>query len=355
MSTHTIVFCNVNTDRRISKGGVYRTAYPELAFEARAPELFRRLHESAGGTGILALCEVLPQDLETAVALCREPVGTKIRKDLRMDVLTAQYCPDGGAFHYVLAFPSELYDVQLMDHVYVTVSGRGLLPAKRALMAEAKELTVHNYGQEFEKSMPVYLVTDRTTGARFALGIVHVGLRNRHREAASRIIEEFAKDMWLLDVPFIAGGDWNTFDDCIPTPAYCQAQFKALSPAYWSTTDLVAAGVTSTFHAFPYDCARFMRADQRAREKELLAAGEDGVDALRALHQEVADGARVEEGVVGVDGLFEHRIGGSILDGPIMDMVLVWEAEERPAHARAHVVRTEGTSDHDGIALSVVV
>lgn len=355
----TIFHLNVNDDRRPWVGGPYEHVYGHLRFKNRFEAIMKRIRDV--DADVVSLCEAGSDAVEQlSVALVALGYACDI----------SAYCYNDRAFIYLMAVKNAKLEAVKLAHVFFTKTGAPMHSTLRSMPREW--VMEHNLHTEYEKSMPVFLISEAGGGRRIAVvAQVHVGLANEHRIAASRIIREtltlYAKGTGL---PAYALGDWNPFDARDPFPGYLAEQFDALGAHWYSLWDLDSSE-SSTFHAYPFDVARFMSAEQREEEKRLLtrlgecvkgSAGGGPLDgeieslrqAVRDLHASVAASTVVPPATIGVKEVFSHPRSTNPLDGPVMDFGIGYHPDGKfGTPPFSVVVPTEGDSDHDGILVTI--
>jgi hypothetical protein len=353
----SIFFLNVDSNDNDPDNEVFYTAYPELRFNSRFPQIKDTMNEHEG---IFTMCEVLTDVKPILSSYFSNREGYKVEY--------TKYNQSESSLNYMIAWPHERYDCKLLEQVYLTENRTSLTSNIRELVSTQYAIE-YGLGEEYERSVPLYLLTHRDTKKSIILGIIHLGLSNEHRNMVSRVVRELVmtyRHRLNLNYPIFITGGWNGFDSNSNVDRYNEGQFSSLGSSYISLKDLVSSGCISTFNAFPNNIQRFMRHKEKAEEIDIKdqlrnAIKEDDtelvtelVTKLRELHTKVINQAEREpDSKVNLNGVVEHVLSQDIRKGLILDVTVGWNLSENGLVAYSRCLESKGESDHNPVVLTV--
>ena len=256
-----LVNLNVNSDRRVDDPtSVLSPAFQDLSFKSRFA-----LN--------CALLDSLSENNQTLFAL--QEANDVARDSLKdffekkgLTVLTAKYANDPGAFNFIFAYNSELYDLVDTSQLYYTESGLSTSPEDRKALSKEEKVKRH-LGTEFEKSVQLVRLRHKATGKEMLVANTHPGLEMKHRIAAmNKLVDYLENEKGMI----IGLGDFNQFDATIPEPTVYQEQVKILQDRgfQWASEGISHVGMKTTFMGFPFDIFRFFNEADRAEYNALI-------------------------------------------------------------------------------------
>lgn len=255
-----LVNLNVNSDRRVDDPtSVLFPAFSDLSFQARF-----NLNAS--------LLDSLSENNQTIFAL---EEANDVARDLLADyfqkkgfeVLSTKYANDPGAFNFVFAYNSKLYDLISTSQLYYTESGLSTTPEERKTLSKDEKIKRH-LGTEFEKSVQFVRLMHKESGKEMLIANTHPGLEMKHRLAAMhKLCDALEHEKGML----IALGDFNQFDASNPKPMVYQEQVRVLQDRgfNWASEGLSQVGMKTTFLGSPFDILRFFNDADHTEYKEL--------------------------------------------------------------------------------------
>jgi endonuclease/exonuclease/phosphatase family metal-dependent hydrolase len=247
-----------NVDDPISfKDGLYGRAFPELSFENRWTKLqILYSHHIRDGVKVFALQEV-GQDI--ALGAIRQ----FFEQECHFICIITPYNRSSQSYVFILAYDPTVLHVQEGVQIFFTRSGLPIPDGRRQTMS-TKDLLDHNYGVIYERSAQVANVVVIENGKTFTVVNTHPGLLNEHRLAAMHVLctaLDGIQNVVLL-------GDFNQFDAtrCCNEPFYEQQRvIQAHGFSNTHSTPLYTKGLKATFVSHPYDIARFLSKEEKAR------------------------------------------------------------------------------------------
>ncbi len=349
-----LVTFNINDDRRLE--GPIGDIFPELKRNLRAKKFKKFIDDTVYNHGrncIFNFVEILPTNMLPYFETMFYAIGYKTS--------VKKYCSDSKSFSFLLAWNPAEYDVTFSEQVYFTKSGNPLSDEQRQTLSK-DEIKKECMGAEFEKSMPVYYIKQKSGSRKFFLGQFHCGLTNEHKKQVSARLNEYATSI-STEIPFVVAGDWNCFDSESKTSQYYKGMFDEISDfSYMSTFDLINKGVTSTFKSFDYDMLRFMTPEQKSKFNTKLSKYESKPsDELKAeirefLSKIISDANEKYQSElsqhreIGISDMFSHPLPQHVSESLIMDMVVGWNLP------KAHTEKMEipdNLSDHSPLMTTI--
>ena len=177
-----------------------------------------------------------------------------IEEILGFKVIVKPYNENRSEFvlRHIFAY-SPSFEVLNQTQVYLTTTGYPVMGPDK----------IANLGEDFTRSSPVFLIQNKEDNTKLVVVSVHLGLGNRHKILASELLCEKLEEFNDDNIPIIASGDFNLFDQTkVKDNIFLQQVDVWLKHGFmWASSK-----VKFTFIAFPYDIYRFLDLD----DKDLL-------------------------------------------------------------------------------------
>jgi hypothetical protein len=236
------IYFNVNTDRRLD--GVIGSAFPHLKPHVRADHINNRVLKNIKPEQLIILMEVVGVMSVSIKKFCSK--YHLLCKDV-------PYNNSNGAFSFLVISLREQATANVTAFP-LTKSGRSYVDAQRPVAPKPGETPSPQFleykneilGDNFDK---MAICVDLGHVHIYA---VHMGLSNDTRlNQSKKLVEIINFHSVSKGIPFICGGDFNSFDQTRVDKNVFMKQIdiiRSLSDINWLTNDILC-----TFNAYPYD------------------------------------------------------------------------------------------------------
>lgn len=259
-SLFDVVYFNVNTDRRLN--GIIGKFFPNLVPRSRVQYIIDLLLKKIGMDQLYFLMECDGEMRDIIKQFCKE--NKIVCEEIKYNT------SDGSFSHLVIAkFGFSFWAYPL------TVSGERfdhrMRPAEPKSRDEQPSLEYQNYkveilGDSFDKCLvqiSLYFM-DRW----IHIYATHLGLSPEARKNQSRkIVEIITENSINKGIPFILGGDINSFDPASKIPALLMDQIDIFTNVGWNW---ITKHIPSTFKAYPFDIVFKMSKEEQDIYYQLL-------------------------------------------------------------------------------------
>jgi hypothetical protein len=280
-SHHSIVFHNINSDRRIFSP-LYSKFVSEYGVASCIELLIAYYSKMLSESKIVCLCEV---DNETEKNL-REGLMKSFSDAHFMSV---NYNNDAYSFKYFIAIPSKYSLIEPCRSVALTNNFEFVSNEERPATDEEKKSSIdymeRTGGEFYEKSFVHMMIGDGSSS--FQLIVTHMGLGVPQRVKQAMRLNYWIRENCDAKIPLVIVGDFNAFDPV--SGDICKEQMSQFEA---NGFEHAINYYTSTFEPLPYDILfKIKEASDISKYKEFIARSKSEKDSsvMEALSQEFYD------------------------------------------------------------------